>query len=95
MQNDAADLIAGHINATYPDAVWAQDVRQSVAAGFLLAHDEAAKALLIEALFTETAPALLVRCATELEQPLSKLIDLYLDCKAAGGRSVTEWEMRI
>jgi len=95
MQNDAADLIAGHINATYRNAVQADDVRQSVASGKLVAHNQVARDLLAMALFSENSPALLIRCAVELEQPISRLVELYLDCKAMGGYPVPEWEKRV
>lgn len=58
----AASLIATHLNAPYGKTVSAWDVAASLKAGCLSASSKEANSLL-EALFIEVAPDLILKCA--------------------------------
>ena len=74
----AASLIATHLNAPYGKVVSAWDVAASLRTGCLSASSKKANSLL-EALFIEVAPDLILKCADEINASLHMVNCLYLE----------------
>lgn len=71
-----AALIATRLNVPYGDIVCEQDVVDTLKNGDFLASTASAKQLL-ETLFIEVAPHIILKCAEQLNTPLEKLNKLY------------------
>lgn len=87
----AASMIATHLNAPYGPIVSAQDVATSLATGQLSAATEKSNAIL-EALFTEVSPDLILRCADEIHASLETVKQLYRQTLERGVMRSPEWE---
>ena len=72
----AASLIATHLNAPYGKIVSARDVIASLRSGHFAAASEEANGIL-EALFTEVSPDLILQCADQADAPLERVAHLY------------------
>ncbi len=72
----AASLIATHMNAPYGKIVSAGDVVASLESGHLSASTKEANGIL-EALFTEVPPDLILKCADQVQAPLAMVNHLY------------------
>ena len=87
----AASLIATHLNAPYGKIVSAVDVIASLRSGHFAAASEEANGIL-EALFIEVSPDLILQCADQVEAPLEKLAHLYEMALELGVMRSPEWE---
>src|SRR6218665_3577407 len=87
----AASLIATHMNAPYGKLVSAGDVVASLTTGFLAASTQEANGIL-EALFTEVPPALILKCAYQIQAPLGMVNHLYQVTLDRGLMHSQAWE---
>ena len=87
----AASLIATHLNAPYGKIVNAGDVIATLRSGHFAAASEEANGIL-EALFTEVSPDLILQCADQVEAPLEKVAHLYQVALELGVMRSLEWE---
>lgn len=84
-------MIATHLNVPYGRIVNAHDVALSLTLGRLSASTKEANAIL-SALFIETAPRLILRCAREEGASLDAVRQLYQETLAQGEMRSPEWE---
>ncbi|WP_041950044.1 hypothetical protein [Verminephrobacter eiseniae] len=87
----AASLIATHMNAPYGKLVSAGDVVASLKSGFLAASTQEANGIL-EALFTEVPPDLILKCADQIQAPLGMVNHLYQVTLDRGLMHSQAWE---
>ena len=87
----AASLIACHLNAPYGKIVSAGDVVASLRSGYFAALSEEANGIL-EALFTEVPPDLILKCANQVGAPLERVAHLYELALELGVMRSPEWE---
>lgn len=87
----AASMIATHLNVPYGRIVSAHDVALSLMSGRLSASTKEANAIL-SALFIETAPRLILRCAREEGASLDAVRQLYQETLTQGEMRSPEWE---
>ena len=87
----AASLIAAHMNAPYGQIVRAEDVIASLKSGHFSASTKEANKIL-EALFTEVPPALIMKCAAQVQAPMEMVNHLYQASLALGLMRSQEWE---
>lgn len=87
----AASLIATHLNAPYGKIVSAGDVIASLKSGQFAAASKEANGIL-EALFIEVSPDLILKCADQVDAPLDKVNDLYQMTLALGFMRSPNWE---
>ena len=90
----AASLIATHLNAPYGKIVSAEDVIVSLKSGHFAASSEEANRIL-EALFTEVTPDLILRCANQVGAHLDRVAHLYELALELGVMRSPEWEASI
>lgn len=90
----AASMIATHLNVPYGRMVSAYDVASSLTSGRLSASTKEANAIL-SALFIETAPRLILRCAREEGASLESMNQLYQETLAQGEMRSPEWESAL
>ena len=87
----AARLIAAHMNAPYGQIVSAADVVASLKSGHFAASTKEANGIL-EALFTEISPDLIMKCAEQIQAPLEMVNRLYHASLSLGIMRSQEWE---
>lgn len=87
-------MIATHMNAPYGKIVSAQDVVASLENGRLTAANATSNAIL-EALFTEVTPGLILKCAQENNVPLAQVQALYKQTLTLGLRPSRRWEAAV
>ena len=87
----AASLIATHLNAPYGKVVTAEDVIASLRSGHFAAASEEANGIL-EALFTEVSPDLILQCADQVDAPLERVAHLYQVALELGVMRSPGWE---
>lgn len=87
----AASLIATHLNAPYGKIVSTCDVITSLKSGCLSASSKEANSLL-EALFIEVSPDLILKCADEINASLQKVNCLYQKTLELGLMPSQAWE---
>lgn len=87
----AASMIATHLNVPHGRMVSAHDFASSLRSGRLSASTKEANAIL-SALFTETAPRLILRCAREEGASLEATMQLYQETLTQGEMGSPEWE---
>ena len=87
----AASLIATHLNAPYGEIVSADDVIASLKSGHLSASTKEANGIL-EALFTEVPPDLILKCADQVQAPLESVNHLYQVTLTLGLMRSQAWE---
>ncbi|MDR6213615.1 hypothetical protein [Paracidovorax wautersii] len=87
----AASLIATHLNAPYGKVVTAEDVIESLRSGHFAAASEEANGIL-EALFTEVSPDLILQCADQVGAPPEKVAHLYEMALELGVMRSPAWE---
>ena len=87
----AASLIATHMNAPYGKLVSAEDVAASLKSGSLAASTQEANGIL-EALFTEVSPDLILKCADQIHAPLGMVNRLYRVTLDRGLMHSQAWE---
>lgn len=90
----AASLIATHMNAPYGKIVIAGDVVASLKSGFLAASTQESNGIL-EALFTEVPPDLILKCASQIQTPLETVNRLYQVTLDRGLMRSQEWEETV
>lgn len=88
-----AALIATRLNVPYGDIVSEQDVVNTLKNGDFSASTASAKQLL-ETLFIEVKPHLILKCAEQLNTPYEKLKNLYTKSAQAYMPSL-DWEHSI
>ena len=84
-------MIATHLNAPYGKIVSEQDVAHSLQKGMLSASTENANAIL-EALFTEVSPELILACAKQVQASFESVNQLYRQTLERGVIRNPEWE---
>ena len=87
----AASLIATHLNAPYGEIVSAEDVIASLRSGCFAAASDEANGIL-EALFTEVSPDLILQCAAQVDAPLERVAHLYKMALELGVMRSPAWE---
>ena len=87
----AASLIATHLNAPYGKIVSAVDVIASLRSGHFAAANEEANGIL-EALFIEVSPDLILQCADQVGAPLESVAHLYEMTLELGVMRSPKWE---
>ena len=87
----AASLIATHLNAPYGKIVSARDVIASLRSGHFAAASDEANGIL-EAMFTEVSPDLILQCADQADAPLERVAHLYEMALELGVMRSPEWE---
>jgi hypothetical protein len=90
----AASLIATHMNAPYGKIVSAGDVIESLKSGFFAASSKEANGIL-EALFIEVPPDLILKCAEQIQAPLEKVNHLYQAALDRGLMHSHDWENAV
>ena len=87
----AAALIAMHLNAPYGPIVSEKDVIDSLKSGKFSSSSQAANDILA-AIFLETSPRLILRCARETGATLEAIHRLYLGSILLTGHACPELE---
>lgn len=87
----AAALIATHLNAPYGRIVSETDVIDSLKSGCFSASSRAANDILA-AIFLETSPRLIWRCARETGATVEAISRLYRDSILRTGHAFSEFE---
>ena len=87
----AASLIATHMNAPYGRIVSAEDVVASFKSGVFAASSKEANDIL-EALFIEVSPDLILKCAEQIQVPVEMVNHLYQAALDRGLMHSHAWE---
>ena len=90
----AASLIATHMNAPYGRIVSAEDVVASFKSGVFAASSKEANDIL-EALFIEVSPDLILKCAEQIQVPVEMASHLYQAALDRGLMHSPAWENAV